>query len=85
MGDLESGRRVCVPLPGGLLRRLEMTRKKIHVVFGIYSGVVSEVFAFENGKSAERKYNAIKKEYGIRAGEENEHEVKWFEVPLMRR
>ena len=62
-------------------------KKNFHVVFGIYSGLVSEVFLFENEESAQKKFGAVKKEYGIRPGEESEHEheVKWFEVPLIRR
>ncbi len=58
----------------------------LHVVFGIFRGVVENVFLYASEKPAYRKFKALKKRFGIKDddGEGNENEVKWFQVPIRK-
>ncbi len=61
-------------------------RKGLQVVFGIHSGIVSEVFLFRDGKPAKKKYESLRKAYGISSSaERGDRDVQWFETRLIGR
>ncbi len=66
---------------------LKAKRKRFQIVLGIWRGLVEDVFLYEDEALAERKYERLRKKYGIKPGEESEseNEVKWFEVPVTKR
>ncbi len=60
----------------------------LHVVFGIFRGVVGNIFLYASGMPAYRKFKALKKRYGIKdedEGDGNENEVNWFQVPIRKK
>ena len=58
----------------------------LHVVFGIFQGVVENVFLYASEKPAYRKLRNLKKRYGIKDDDDaSENEAKWFQVPILKR
>lgn len=64
----------------------KVRRKRFQIVLGIWRGLVEDVFLYEDEALAERKYERLRKKYGIKPGEEteSENEVKWFEIPVTK-
>ena len=60
--------------------------KQFHIVLGIWRGLVEDVFLCRDEGLAERKYERLRKKYGIKPQDEDqsENEVKWFEIPITR-
>jgi len=64
-----------------------MAKKKFQIVLGIWRGLVEDVLLYEDESLAKRKFESLRKKYGIRPGEEDDsqNEVKWFETPITKR
>jgi hypothetical protein len=54
---------------------------EVHVVIGVYSGVVEDAMAvhvYRKHEDAERRYEELRREFGIKDGEEaySDHDVR---------
>ncbi len=55
-----------------------------HVVLHIYEGLMNQIYLYRHASSAKRRYEGLKKKYGIskKNQEFHSHEVKWYELPV---